>query len=64
MATKAKTTAPIEADEPKFTKKQILGAKRYEHRKDVCTAVVPDDFNGTFAEVDTLIENYMKGMVK
>jgi hypothetical protein len=64
MATKAKTTAPIEADEPKFTKKQIIGAKRYENRRDVCNAVIPEGFFGTLAEADILIDNYMKGMVK
>lgn len=60
----AKETAPIKSDEPKFNKKQIVGAKRYEHKKDVCNAVLPEDFFGTIAEVDTLIDNFMKGMVK
>lgn len=62
----ANETAPItvEAVEPKFTKKQIIGAKMYEHKKDVCTAVLPEDFFGTIAEVDILIDNFLKGMVK
>lgn len=56
---------PVELkQEPKFTKEQILASKKYENRKDVCNAVIPDGFHGTLHEVDTLIDNLMKGKVK
>ena len=60
----AKEIAPIKTDEPKFKKSQIVGAKRYESKKDVCNAIIPEDFFGTIAEVDILIDNFLKGKVK
>ena len=47
-----------------FTKEQILASDKYDHRKDVCNTVIPDDFYGTLNEVDVLIKNFMKGKVK
>jgi hypothetical protein len=47
-----------------FTKEQILASNKYFNRKDVCNAVIPDDFHGTLNEVDILIEKFMKGKVK
>ena len=49
--------------ESKFTKEQILASNKYANRRDVCRTVIPDDFNGTLNEVDTLIEDFMKGKV-
>lgn len=59
MATKKTETK----QEVLFTKEQILASNKYINRKDVCKTVIPDDFNGTLAEVDILIENFMKGKV-
>ena len=50
--------------ETTFTKEQILASNKYANKKDVCNAVIPDDFNGTLKDVDILIENFMKGKVK
>ena len=47
-----------------FTKEQILASKKYVNRKDVCNTVIPDDFNGTLAQADGLIDKFMKGKVK
>ena len=56
---------PVEANpEPLFGKEQILVSKKYENRKDVCAAVIPDGFHGTLQEVDILIDKFMKGKVK
>ena len=74
MATKKKTAPiepikaePIKAEpikaEPKFTKSQIIGAEKYKYRTDICKAVLPEDFHGTIAEADEIIEKYMKGKV-
>lgn len=47
-----------------FTKEQILASKKYMNRKDVCNAVIPDDFKGTIKQTDSLIDKFMKGKVK
>lgn len=49
--------------EPVYTKGQILASKKYTDKKDVCTAVIPDDFHGTLKDADALIEKFMKGEV-
>lgn len=62
------TTKPVEPtevkEEVKFNKGQILASDKYAEKKDVCNTVIPDDFYGTLDEVDTLINNFMKGKVK
>lgn len=63
MATK-KIEKKIEESVAVFTKEQILSSAKYENKRDVCTAVIPDDFCGTLAKVDSLIEKFMKGQVK
>jgi hypothetical protein len=60
MATK-KTESKKE--EALFSKEQILASNKYANTRDVCTTVIPDDFNGTLNEVDILIEKFMKGKV-
>ena len=47
-----------------FTKEQILASNKYYDKRDVCNTVIPDNFNGTLNEVDSLIEKFMKGKVK
>ncbi len=49
--------------EPKFTKAQLLSAKRFEGRKDAMTAVLSDGETYTVKEAETLYDNYMKGQV-
>lgn len=62
MATKKTKTETV--NEPLFTKERIVHSKKYQHLRDVCTAVIPDDFKGTLTEVDIMIEKFMKGKVK
>ena len=59
MATKTTETK----QETLFTKEQILASDKYADRRDVCGAVIPDNFHGTLSKVDTLLEKFMKGKV-
>jgi hypothetical protein len=64
-----KTTAPETAETEKaavvsFNKEQILSAKKYADRRDLLTVLLSDDRAYTLAEVDQLIENFMKKEVK
>lgn len=63
MATKKKTTKKTK-NEPIFTKEQIIHSKRYQELRDVCNAVIPNDFKGTLTRADDLIDEFMKGTVK
>ena len=56
--------AKTKTQEVVFTKEQILASERYANRRDAVSAVLPDDFNGSLKEVDSLLENFMKGKVK
>ena len=60
-----KQTAPVPkaAAEPKFTKAQLLSAKRFEGRKDAMTAVLKEDETYTVKEAEKLYDDYMKGQV-
>ena len=60
MAKEVKT----EAVSPKYTKGQLLAAKRYEDKQDIISALLENDKIYTLAETNELIENYLKGGVK
>lgn len=47
-----------------FTKEQILFSKRYQDRRDVISVVLEDGKSYFLAEVDEMIEKFMKGKVK
>ena len=67
MATKKTVTETVEQSEqiePKFSKEQIVSAKKYESRVDFLKGNLKDDQEYSFSEVDALIEDYMKGQVK
>ena len=57
MATKT------EVKEVMFTKEQIITSKKYVNRRDAYKAVLPDDFYGTLAKAESLVEKFMKGKV-
>jgi hypothetical protein len=59
----AKTNAQ-EAPAAVFTKEQLAASKRYANRRDVISALLEDGKSYTLQEVDTLIENFMKGTVR
>lgn len=53
--------------ESKFSKEQLLSAKRFQGRKDIVNVLLmkyPDTATFTVNAVEEMIENYMKGQVK
>ncbi len=46
------------------TKEQILCSKKYENRRDALGAILVDGESYTIEEVDSLLEQFMKGKVK
>lgn len=66
-----KSTKPADGEaavvESKFSKEQLLSAKRFHGRKDIVNALLmkyPDTATFTVNAVEEMIENYMKGQVK
>jgi hypothetical protein len=49
---------------PKFSKAQLLKSNWYSHRRDVLTAILEDGKTYSYADVDKLIWEFMKGKVK
>ena len=47
-----------------FSKAQILQSKRYANRRDLLTAVLSEDITYTDKEIESKINEYMKGKVK
>ena len=47
----------------KFTKKQIVSAKKYRNNVDLLNAILKNDKEYTLKEVDEIIENFKKGKV-
>ncbi len=58
-----KETAAAEQS-ARFSKEQILRSEKYAKRRDLLTAILKDDRAYTLADVDALIEKFMKGKVK
>lgn len=54
----------IEKQEDLFTKEQILASKRYSTRRDVLGAILADDKEYTFEQVDSLLKRFMERKVK
>ena len=48
----------------RFTKKQLLGSKRFEERKDALGAILSDTETYTVEEAQKLLDDFMKGQVK
>lgn len=48
----------------KFTKKQILEAKKYQIRKDLLMVLLSEEKQYSFDEVDKVIQGFMKKEVK
>jgi hypothetical protein len=47
-----------------FSKEQIISSKRYSDRKDLVQILLKDNEKYNFSEVDSLINEFMKGKVK
>lgn len=56
--------AKAELKAPAFSKKQIVGAKKYEKDIDIINALLKDGEAYTLAEVDKIIDGFKKGKVK
>lgn len=61
MTTKTK---PAEQEVETFTKEQLLSAKKYSNRKDILGVLLEDGKEYSFEQVDTLMDDFMKGKVK
>ena len=48
----------------RFSKEQILASKKYAYRRDALGAILEDGKEYTFAEVDDILDKFMKGQVK
>lgn len=58
----SKTDSTVE--KMKFTKQQILEAKKYANRKDLVGALLEEGENYSLSEVDAAISDFMKRKVK
>ncbi|UWD46858.1 hypothetical protein NYR90_09870 [Clostridioides difficile] len=50
-------------DDYKFTKEQIVNAKKYIDKKDLLNAILKEDELYSFSVVDNIISNFMKGVI-
>ena len=63
MSTKKKTAASA-VTEPTFSKESLVNSKRFRNERDLVSALLKEDVKYTVSEVEGMITNYMKGMVK
>lgn len=57
------TNKAIEDQAPKYSLEQLKASKRYVNRRDLISALLEPGRAYTLNEVDTLIEEFMKGKV-
>nr|UWI48819.1 hypothetical protein NZ312_11945 [Clostridioides difficile] len=50
-------------DDYKFTKEQIVNAKKYIDKKDLLNAILKEDELYSFSVVDNIISSFMKGVI-
>lgn len=60
----AKTETSKDVTETRFTKENIVLSATYAKRRDLVNALLEDGKEYTLKEVDTMIDNYLKGKVK
>lgn len=53
-----------EENVPKFTKEQICSSVKYSKHTDALSVLLKDNVSYSYAEIDEIIENFMKGKVK
>ena len=61
---KKKTVETPQKTSGVFTKEQILKSKRFENRRDLLNAVLKEDTLYNMDEVQTMLDEYLKGKVK
>ncbi len=62
----AKKDAKLNQTEPvvdKYTKEQILVSKKFSNRRDVLSVILDDKKEYSNAEVDDILDGFMKGKV-
>lgn len=59
---KEQTAEPIKA--ATFSKEQLLAAERFHGRRDIVNALLAEGGQYTIAEVEKMIADYMKGLVR
>lgn len=62
--TTAASAATEKKAEPTYTKDQVAASKRYANRRDLVSVLLEDGRAYTLAEVDALIDKFMKGAVR
>lgn len=55
--------AKKEATAPTFSRAQLLQSKKYAQQKDLLNALLATDREYTAAQVDTVIDDFLKGKV-
>lgn len=63
MAKKAETVETVETMDA-YSKHSIMISKRFAHRRDALSFLLEDDGMYTLDEVETILDDYMKGQVK
>ncbi len=53
-----------ERAEPVYTRQQVLESARYRGRRDLVSALLDGSRRYTIAEVDRMVDQFMKGKVK
>ncbi|MGG0663408.1 hypothetical protein ABE042_04790 [Viridibacillus arvi] len=64
MAEQKPTVKTTKATEPTFSKQQLVKSRKYAMHRDVISALLNDEEQYTFAEVDKKINVFLKGEVK
>ena len=64
MAVRKKQTEAKTPEAPAFSKEQLLTFGRYRGRRDLLGVLLEDGRRYTYAEVDALVETFMKGKVR
>ena len=49
---------------PKFSKSQLVTSRKYIHRRDALNALLKDDEQYTFAQVDKILKTFDEGVKK
>lgn len=60
----AVNSAPVEELSDKFSKDSIMRSKRFAHRRDALSFLLKDGDAYTMDEVERILNNYMKGVVR
>lgn len=64
MAVRKKQSEAKTPEAPAFTKDQLLTFGKYRGRRDLLGVLLEDGRRYTYAEVDSLVDDFMKGKVK